>query len=297
MANARNARSAREKAAELRQQHERQQAVRRNLTIAIAAVSVLVLLIGATVTVLYFAQQKRDRDAAASAPPAHLTTIGKTTGVLYDPAAAKAATSPSPSVTPSGSASVTGSPTGSPSASTTPGATATGAAKGTARTTVLVYEDFLCPACKEFESVDGPTLRHYADQGKINLIFRPVALLADRTTTNYSTRAGAAAGAVLAAAPDKWLAYHDALFANQPEEGSAGLPDAQLVDLAVSVGVDRASVESAITTGKYKNWMDAVTSDFEKSYQATPTVLINGKAQDSLATDKLTAALDKAVAG
>jgi protein-disulfide isomerase len=167
--------------------------------------------------------------------------------------------------------------------------------KADAKVTVTAYEDFQCPACKQFEEADRTLLRSYADQGKIKILYKPVAILDDRSTTNYSSRSGSAAAVVLNVAPTLWIKYHDALFAAQPEEGSAGLPDAQLVDMAVSAGVTKAQVEAAITSHKYTGWMAKNTEDFSKKYNSTPTILINGTKQDDYDPTKVKAALDKAI--
>ena len=63
-----------------------------------------------------------------------------------------------------------------------------------------------------------------------------MAFLDRASTTNYSSRALDAAAAVVDTAPGSFQAFHDLLYANQPEEGSAGLTDAQLLDYAVQAG-------------------------------------------------------------
>jgi protein-disulfide isomerase len=252
MGNARQARSTREKAAQLREEAERRQARQRTLVVAASVVALLALVIGMTVLVRTLNAQQKAREAAAAAPPANLYTASDgLSGVLYGKPAAKV--------------------------------------------TVTAYEDFQCPACKQFEDTDGAMLRSYADQGKIKLVYRPVAILDRASTTNYSTRAGSAAAAVLNVAPDKYPAFHDALFKEQPAEGSAGLTDAQLVDVAVQVGVPKAAVQQAITTGKFSGWLTKVTDDFSKKYDSTPTILVNGTRITDFHPDKLKTALDKAI--
>ncbi|HEY6794535.1 MAG TPA: thioredoxin domain-containing protein [Kineosporiaceae bacterium] len=252
MGNARQAKNTREKAAQLRQEAERQQARRRNVTVAVSVLALLALIIGMTVLVRTLNAQQKRREAAAAAPPANLyTATDGLSGVLYG--------------------------------------------KPAATVTVTTYEDFQCPACQRFEETDSAMLRSYADQGKIKIVYRPVAILDRASTTNYSTRAGSAAAAVLNVAPDKYMAFHDALFKAQPEEGSAGLADAQLLDIAAQAGVPKAAVEQAITSQKFKGWLAKVTDDFTKKYNSTPTILVNGTQITDYAPDKLKAAIDKAI--
>ena len=58
---------------------------------------------------------------------------------------------------------------------------------------VVVYEDFLCPYCREFESASRATLRDAAEKGTAVVEYRPFHLLQD----DYSTEALMAWSAVL----------------------------------------------------------------------------------------------------
>ncbi|HEX2807108.1 MAG TPA: thioredoxin domain-containing protein, partial [Kineosporiaceae bacterium] len=49
--------------------------------------------------------------------------------------------------------------------------------KATAPVKIDVYEDFQCPICASFEKADGAMLQKYAADGKVRLIYRPVAIL------------------------------------------------------------------------------------------------------------------------
>lgn len=256
MPNARNAKSTREKAAALRQEQERQASRRRRMTVGISVIAVLAVIIGGFVLVRTLKNQQDAKVAAAAEPPANLYTV------------------------PAADGGVSGALYGKP----------------VAKVTVVTFEDFQCPICKEFEQTDSSMLRSYADQGKIKLVYRPVAILDSKSSTNYSTRSASAAAAVLNVAPDKFIAYHDALYAAQPDEGSAGLPDSQLVSMAVTAGVPQASISSAITNEQFQGFVTNVTNDFVAKYTGTPTVLINGAQQQNLDAASLKTALDKAVA-
>ena len=68
--------------------------------------------------------------------------------------------------------------------------------KDTAPVTVTIYEDFMCPICGDLEAATRDWLPRYAAQGRVRVIYRPVAFL-DRMSngTEYSTRAANAASA------------------------------------------------------------------------------------------------------
>jgi protein-disulfide isomerase len=172
---------------------------------------------------------------------------------------------------------------------------------GTGPVTIDLYEDFMCPICHEFENASGATIKQLVAQNKVTVRYHPVAILdASSNGTNYSTRA---AGAAAAAAVDgKFLAYHDVLYANQPQEGSDGLTDAKLIQLGASVGLTGSSFTDAVHNKTYDAWADKVTETFaQRGYTGTPTVVIAGKQVTSAnggfpGPSDLTAAVAKAVA-
>jgi protein-disulfide isomerase len=149
-------------------------------------------------------------------------------------------------------------------------------ASGDGPVTVDVYEDFMCPICNEFEQQTGPTIKQMVTDKKITVRYHPVSIL-DRASngTEYSTRA---AGATAAAAVDgKFLEFHDALFANQPAEGTDGLSDDRLVELGRSVGLGDPFA-AAVQAGTYDAWAGKVTETFaSRGFTSTPTIVVNGK--------------------
>ena len=82
---------------------------------------------------------------------------------------------------------------------------------------MVVYEDFLCPICGEFETAGHEQLAQLADQGKVQVEYRPFMLL-DRFGT-YSSRATMVWSLVLQQdGADVAQKFHDLLYANQPSE-------------------------------------------------------------------------------
>ena len=148
---------------------------------------------------------------------------------------------------------------------------------GSGPVVIDLYEDFMCPVCHEFENASGATLQQLVAEKKVTLRYHPVAILNESSNgTEYSTRS---AGAVAAAAmAGKFLAYHDVLYANQPQEGSDGLSDAKLIQLGASVGLTGSSFADAINNKTYDAWADKVTETFaQRGYTGTPTVVVAGK--------------------
>ena len=153
--------------------------------------------------------------------------------------------------------------------------------KSSAPTKIKVYEDFQCPICNEFEKLAGTQMRQAIADGKIKVDYHMVSFL-DRSSANqYSSRALNAAMAVLSTAgTDAFLKFHEIAYANQPAEGSAGVPDSTLVQWAVQAGADEAKVTPLIDGNVYHQWtVNATDQMSQDGVSGTPTVYINGKNQ------------------
>ncbi|MFI9487082.1 DsbA family protein [Promicromonospora sp. NPDC052451] len=173
--------------------------------------------------------------------------------------------------------------------------------------TLDVYVDYMCPVCGQFESLNGASITEMREAGDVTLIVHPISIL-DRTSqgTEYSTRAAASAAWVADRAPEQFNAYHEALFANQPEEQTPGLTDEQLAQIAQDAGVP-ADVAAGISDGDamdtYGEWVEAATAvagddpdvvNPETGSLGTPSVLIDG---ERFTTWQTVGALTEAITG
>jgi len=154
---------------------------------------------------------------------------------------------------------------------------------------IVVYVDYLCPICGEFEAANNDYIAGLVSSGAATVEYHPVAILTNSSLgTKYSNRAANAAACVANYSPDSFFDFNTALFEQQPEEGTRGLDDSQLADIAT--GVDGVQQASAITTciddQEFASWVSAATervldgplpnSDVQ-SFRGTPTVLVNGQ--------------------
>lgn len=148
-----------------------------------------------------------------------------------------------------------------------------------AKATVTVYEDFMCPYCGQFEKISEDTLRKYVDAGGVQVRYHVVSFLDNASSTEYSTRAANALAVVLdTAGPQVAIKFHNLLYANQPQEGSAGLSDDQLIALAVQAGAKKDAVAGPIGDLKFKKWVVNSTGDWSgRGFTGTPSVTVNGK--------------------
>lgn len=163
--------------------------------------------------------------------------------------------------------------------------------------TVTVYEDPMCPYCGQFEAVSENRLKEYAATGDVQVRYHLVSFLDDASSTNYSTRAANAVAVVLdTAGPEVAVKFHDALYANQPPENSAGLSDQQLIDLAVKAGADEQAITGPIQDLKFEQWVVNSTNEWSKrGFTGTPTVTVNGEQIEFKSAEDLLARTEKAV--
>ena len=142
------------------------------------------------------------------------------------------------------------------------------------------YIDFMCPVCNQFEQAYGEAIQGLVTDGTITLNIHPISIL-DRASqgTEYSTRAANAMYCVAAADGTAAVPFMQAMFANQPEEGSTGLTDEQILAIAAGVGV--TGIDSCVNDGEYSGFVTAMTEKTPVAPGAsgigTPTIAINGE--------------------
>ncbi|MFJ3378893.1 DsbA family protein [Curtobacterium sp. NPDC090217] len=243
--------AARERAQRARlQQKRRQRGLRLGLQIGLG----VVLLAAVTVVTLVLV----DSTKPAGPGPSSMSQGGITIG--QDLKAVSASTSPQPSAT-----------------------------DGADTVRITMYVDYNCAECADFVQTNNAYIRGLVESGAATVDIHPVATLSNRSQgTKYSLRAANAAACVAESSPDQFFAVNKALFAAQPEEGTAGLTDAQLTKVVTGVsGVQSGStITKCIDEQRYGKWVDerttAVTggdipgSDLTE-WPGVPLVLVNGQ--------------------
>ncbi|MCC2307318.1 DsbA family protein [Cellulomonas chengniuliangii] len=165
-------------------------------------------------------------------------------------------------------------------------------------TVVDVYLDYMCPVCGTFEAANGHQLEELRASGDVTVVYHPISILDQASNGSaFSTRAANAAAAVADLAPDKFLAFNDAMFANQPEEGTDGLSDAEIAEIAAEAGVPADVIDVFTQTDGDNPWrlyapyVSALTQQAGEDLEAagtnlaTPTVVIDGKPLDTKTYD------------
>ncbi|MBS1692948.1 MAG: DsbA family protein [Actinobacteria bacterium] len=157
-----------------------------------------------------------------------------------------------------------------------------------------LYEDFLCPACGNFERTFGPTISKLIDSGAVAADYHMVSIL-DARGGGYSSRSGAAAYCVADESIDAFRRFHSALYTTeiQPQEGGGTYPDnARLIELARQAGA-AGSVPDCINSDRYVKMVQGMAA--ATGVNATPTVRINGEDYSPTTPDALVAKIKEIV--
>ncbi|MBT2448412.1 thioredoxin domain-containing protein [Streptomyces sp. ISL-43] len=177
-----------------------------------------------------------------------------------------------------GGSSAKGGPLVAPSGATGTDALAIQTGKSEAPSTLTVWEDFRCPACKSFETNYRDTVHELEGKGLLKVEYHLVTLIDGNMGGSGSLRSANAAACAQDAGT--FSPYHDVLFENQPEEtDDAYGKNAKLLELAGKVdGLDTPAFRTCVEDGTHDSWVKKSQDAFRAgSFRGTPTVLLDGK--------------------
>ncbi|GAA0277677.1 thioredoxin domain-containing protein [Streptomyces polychromogenes] len=169
-------------------------------------------------------------------------------------------------------------PVAAPSGATGKDALAIQTGKDGAKSTLTIWEDFRCPACKAFEDNYRDTLHDLENRGLLKIEYHLVTLIDGNMRGSGSLNAANAAACAQDAG--KFSAYHDVLFVNQPQEtDDAYAKSAKLLELSGKVdGLDTPAFRSCVEGGTHNSWVAKSHEAFRAGkFKGTPTVLLDGK--------------------
>ena len=159
------------------------------------------------------------------------------------------------------------------------------AGSASAPTTIDMFEDFQCPACRNLEETSGAALTDAANSGQLQIRYHMLNFLDKRSGSgDYSSRAAGAMKCV-ATTEDQTIqmAYHSLLFKEQPEEGDVDHDNQALAAFAKDVGAGEAT-QACIFEGaevaaaqKLAEQSQAELSTALGGQVGTPSVLEDGK--------------------
>lgn len=151
---------------------------------------------------------------------------------------------------------------------------------------VVVYEDFICPACGAFEAQFADVLDTAVEEGRATVEYRPFDFL-KQYGDRYSQRSTNAFAVVLdTSGPDVAKKFHDLLYADQPAEDGDPAPDSWLIEKAVEAGADESAITAGINDLAFEAWVsNGAKAASSAGVQGTPTVIVDGAAIDQTALE------------
>ena len=155
--------------------------------------------------------------------------------------------------------------------------------------TIEIWEDFQCPVCAQFESINHSYIESLARGKDVKVVYYPLSFLGPE-----SVLAANAAGC--AAEEGKFLEFHRSLYMNQPAENSGAINATWLQLLGAGAGLTSNKYINCVTKGSYYGWVKNVAANGAKNnINSTPTVKVNGKELDRATQYMDSAAFKKAI--
>ena len=134
-----------------------------------------------------------------------------------------------------------------------------------------IWEDFQCPVCDNFESVNGAQIQQWIAQKKVVAAYHMLSFIGPESA--LEANAGACA-----ANENKFLQLHSVLYANQGKENSGIWTNASLIAAGSKAGITSSTFAECVSSVKYKDYVNNIAADGNtKNINATPTVFLNGK--------------------
>jgi protein-disulfide isomerase len=238
---------ARNKARELREQKASADKRKRALTITLVSLLIAGVLAGVSYSVITFNVTSSQGNANAHKVPANVTAQG---GVLL----------------------------GKDFTVVTP-------AEAKTMNHIVIYQDYQCPICQMFENPNATQIGTWIKSGQAVLEYHPISFLDGHSLNDYSSRAANAAFCVANSQPDKFFAVNTALYANQPQENTAGPSDSQIKTTLSSAGVDvNSEINTCVDQKRYAKFIENKTSEAFTTPAVTgtdiptgtPDILVNG---------------------
>ena len=132
--------------------------------------------------------------------------------------------------------------------------------------TIVKFEDFQCPFCKQVQPTFDELLSRY--NGKVRLVHKDLPLASLHPQAHQAAEA-----ARCAYEQGKFWEYHDRLYANSPKASADDLKS-----YAKEVGLNVDSFDRCFASGRYKGVVQQSLNEGVKlGLTGTPTFFINGR--------------------
>ncbi|HEX7975429.1 MAG TPA: thioredoxin domain-containing protein [Anaerolineales bacterium] len=161
-----------------------------------------------------------------------------------------------------------------------PQASGTAAGDPKAKVVIDVYEDFQCPACRQYtETTEQQLMKNEIASGKVYYVFRHFPIIDRATWSSPSKESHQAANASMCAADQgRFWDYHDILFANWTGENVGDFTDKRLAAFAQTLNLDMNKFNTCFNNNTFRDKIDADYNQGGKlGVKGTPSVFVNGQ--------------------
>ena len=140
-----------------------------------------------------------------------------------------------------------------------------------AKKVVDIWEDYQCPKCAVFESINRANIAQLIKTKAVRVTFHPLSFIGIESER-------AAMVAACAADQGKFLQANDLLFKSQASKSNSGLwTYSYLLKKMATIGLKSTTFKNCVSSEKYSAWKSTVgQSVVNTSVVATPTVVVNG---------------------
>ena len=144
-----------------------------------------------------------------------------------------------------------------------------------AEVNVDVWEDFQCPACRNYsENTEPLVIQNYVDTGKVRYTFHQYPFIDDFASTKESDQSANAS--MCAAEQNRFWEYKGILFANWNGENLGSFSDRRLIAFAEAINLDMDAFKACFGENRYKERID---QDFDAGknlgVSSTPSIFVN----------------------
>ncbi|MFD7652885.1 DsbA family protein [Actinosynnema sp. NPDC059797] len=150
-----------------------------------------------------------------------------------------------------------------------------------AKATIDLYEDFLCPACRNFKEIYGAQIKSEVEAGNLRVRYHALPFLIRYSDPEGYSRDSSNA-ALCAADQGKFWEYHETLFARQPDEGGPGYTKEELVKLGTDLGITGDAFKQCVDGGTHEAEAQSGLDELRAGgqFKGTPTVMKDGQVID-----------------
>jgi protein-disulfide isomerase len=144
-----------------------------------------------------------------------------------------------------------------------------------AMVSVDVWEDFQCPACRNYsESTEPLIIQNYVDTGQVRYTFHQYPFIDDLASSKESDQSANAS--MCAAEQNRFWEYKEILFANWNGENLGSFSDRRLVAFAEAINLDMRAFRDCFNNNRYK---ESIDQDFnagkDLGVNSTPSIFVN----------------------